>query len=287
MYRTRVGNSAGSKAPSGANVRPTRPSDSDRKMSTSNVLLPPSKLGNAKPDSAAIALETTPDVLVREADSLMFCLSKGLACPIGSVICGDGEFIGRARKNRRMVGGGMRQIGVIAAAGIVALDEMVDRLADDHANARPLAEGLATIPGLVLDPALTTGLVALAAKSHVTLYTLVQALWGLLLGRYNDTADVVFGSVVSGRPADLEGVEQMVGVFINTVPVRVAFDEEATFATVLRQLQTATLDGGAFEYQPLWEVQSTNPLGRELFDHIMIFENYPASAGSGDGEDAD
>jgi len=83
-----------------------------------------------------------------------FCLSKGLSCPIGSLICGPGDFIQEARRMRRMVGGGMRQVGVIAAAGIVALEEMVDRLADDHATARLLAEGLAKIQGIRIDPAL-------------------------------------------------------------------------------------------------------------------------------------
>jgi threonine aldolase len=102
--------------------------------------------------NAASALETTPKELAKDAESVTFCLSKGLSAPMGSVICGSGEFIARARKNRRMVGGGLRQAGVVAAAGIVALEEMVDRLADDHANARYLAEGLATIPGVVVDP---------------------------------------------------------------------------------------------------------------------------------------
>ena len=89
---------------------------------------------------------------MREADSVTFCLSKGLACPVGSLICGAREFIDRARLMRRMVGGGMRQSGVLAAAGVVALEEMVDRLADDHANARALAEGLAKFPQLKVDP---------------------------------------------------------------------------------------------------------------------------------------
>jgi threonine aldolase len=102
--------------------------------------------------NAACALETTPQALAKDAESVTFCLSKGLAAPMGSVICGSADFIARARKNRRMVGGGLRQAGVVAAAGIVALDEMVDRLADDHANARYLAEGLATIPGIAVDP---------------------------------------------------------------------------------------------------------------------------------------
>lgn len=102
--------------------------------------------------NAAIALETTPAELAKEADTVTFCLSKGLSAPVGSLICGRGEFIERARRNRRMVGGGMRQAGVIAAAGIVALEEMVDRLAEDHANARALAQGLAAIPGIRIDP---------------------------------------------------------------------------------------------------------------------------------------
>ena len=104
--------------------------------------------------NAAIALETTPKDLAREAETVTFCLSKGLSAPVGSVLCGSEDFIARARRNRRMVGGGMRQAGILTAAGIVALDEMVDRLADDHANARHLAEGLAQIPGVEIDPSL-------------------------------------------------------------------------------------------------------------------------------------
>jgi threonine aldolase len=104
--------------------------------------------------NAAIALETTAKELTREADSVSFCLSKGLSAPVGSLICGSAEFIDKARRNRRMVGGTMRQAGVIAAAGIVALEEMVDRLADDHANARYLAQELSKIPGVEIDPSL-------------------------------------------------------------------------------------------------------------------------------------
>jgi threonine aldolase len=87
----------------------------------------------------------------RSADSVTFCLSKGLGAPVGSVICADAAFIARARRLRKMLGGGMRQAGVIAAAGIVALERMVDRLADDHANARTLAEGIARLPGLAVN----------------------------------------------------------------------------------------------------------------------------------------
>ena len=110
--------------------------------------------------NAAVALEAPVAELTREADSVTFCLSKGLSCPVGSIIVGSDDYIQEARRWRKMVGGGMRQVGVLAAAGIVALDSMVDRLAEDHANARKLAEGLAEIEGISIDPdALPTNLV--------------------------------------------------------------------------------------------------------------------------------
>jgi len=87
----------------------------------------------------------------RDVDSVTFCLSKGLGAPVGSLVCGSAAFILKARRVRKMLGGGMRQAGVLAAAGIVALERMVGRLALDHANARTLAEGLARLPGLQVD----------------------------------------------------------------------------------------------------------------------------------------
>ena len=104
--------------------------------------------------NAAVALDVKVDQLAAAADSVSFCLSKGLAAPVGSVVCGSRDFIFKARRARKVLGGGMRQAGVLAAAGIVALNEMVDRLADDHANARKLADGLAEMPGLSIDPSL-------------------------------------------------------------------------------------------------------------------------------------
>jgi len=89
-------------------------------------------------------------VLARDVDSVALCLSKGLSAPVGSVLCGSSDFVERARKFRKMLGGGMRQAGVVAAAGIVALVAMVDRLAEDHANARRLAAGLAGMKGITL-----------------------------------------------------------------------------------------------------------------------------------------
>jgi threonine aldolase len=103
--------------------------------------------------NAAVALGIDASVLAADADSVTFCLSKGLACPVGSVIVGDNEFIQEARRNRKIVGGGMRQAGVWAAAGIVALNEMIERLEDDHTNAKNLAAGLANIVGIKIDPA--------------------------------------------------------------------------------------------------------------------------------------
>ncbi len=120
----------------------------------------PLHIDGARIFNASVALETPVTELVKDADSVSFCLSKGLSCPIGSVVCGSTEFIEGARKWRKMVGGGMRQVGVIAAAGIVALDSMIERLNDDHATARRLAQGLAQIPGIDIDPeALPTNLV--------------------------------------------------------------------------------------------------------------------------------
>jgi len=102
--------------------------------------------------NAAVALGVDPRDLAAEADSVSFCLSKGLAAPVGSVVCGTQGFINEARRARKLLGGGMRQAGVLAAAGIVALEQMVDRLADDHANAKKLAQGLAEMPGLSINP---------------------------------------------------------------------------------------------------------------------------------------
>jgi threonine aldolase len=102
--------------------------------------------------NAAVALNVNPKNLTAEADSVCFCLSKGLAAPVGSVVCGTRDFIDRARRARKVIGGGMRQAGILAAAGIVALNEMVTRLADDHAHAKKLAEGLAGMKGLKIDP---------------------------------------------------------------------------------------------------------------------------------------
>ncbi len=109
-------------------------------------------LDGARLFNAAVAQGVSAADLAGPADSVTFCLSKALCAPVGSVFCGSGEFIRRAHRIRKQLGGGMRQAGVLAAAGIVALETMVDRLAEDHARAKTLASRLQALPGLVLDP---------------------------------------------------------------------------------------------------------------------------------------
>jgi threonine aldolase len=108
-------------------------------------------LDGARIFNAVVALGVDVKEFTRHVDSLSFCLSKGLSAPVGSVVCGTKEFIAEARRNRKLLGGGMRQAGIIAAPGIVALDRMVARLAEDHEHARQLAEGIVNIPGLSID----------------------------------------------------------------------------------------------------------------------------------------
>ena len=113
----------------------------------------PVHLDGARIFNAAAALQTSAAELAGGCDTVMFCLSKGLAAPVGSVLLGGRGLIDEAVRARKLFGGGMRQVGVLAAAGIVALTEMVDRLAEDHARARRLAEGLAELSAVELDPA--------------------------------------------------------------------------------------------------------------------------------------
>ena len=108
-------------------------------------------LDGARIFNAAVALGVDARDIAGCADTVTFCLSKGLACPIGSIFCGSEEDVEKARRWRKRLGGGMRQVGVLAAAGLIALDHMVDRLAEDHANARTLAEGLSELPGVSCD----------------------------------------------------------------------------------------------------------------------------------------
>ena len=125
-------------------------------------------LDGARIFNAAVALGVPAADLASPVDSVCYCLSKSLSAPVGSVLCGSAEFIARARKKRKMLGGGMRQAGVIAAAGLVALDTMMDRLAQDHENARRLATGLSKIPGVNCSPEKTlSNIVMFYLPSHI------------------------------------------------------------------------------------------------------------------------
>ena len=134
-------------------------------------------LDGARIFNAAVALDIPASELVKPVDSVCFCLSKGLSAPVGSLLCGTNEFVEKARKWRKMIGGGMRQAGVIAAAGIVALQEMVSRLADDHANAKRLVYGLSHIPGITVWPDRTqTNIVMFEAPPDVSISEFIRQL---------------------------------------------------------------------------------------------------------------
>ena len=136
----------------------------------------PLHLDGARIFNAAVALGVPAKEIAACATTVQFCLSKGLGAPIGSLIAGPRDWIAAARRWRKRLGGGMRQAGVIAAAGIVALETMVDRLAEDHANARFLAEGLAALPGLGLDPAAVETNIVIFKTTALSAPALVEAL---------------------------------------------------------------------------------------------------------------
>ncbi|WP_240037057.1 amino acid adenylation domain-containing protein [Paenibacillus amylolyticus] len=114
------------------------------------------------------------------------------------------------------------------------------------------------------------------AKQHlVTVNTLLQAAWGVMLQKYNGTHDAVFGSVVAGRPVEIPGVESMIGLFINTVPVRVTSEADTVFANLMVKLQEQALESGRYDYYPLYEIQALSLQKQNLINHIIAFENYP------------
>ncbi|WFA84861.1 non-ribosomal peptide synthetase [Paenibacillus amylolyticus] len=116
----------------------------------------------------------------------------------------------------------------------------------------------------------------LVAKQHlVTVNTLLQAVWGVMLQKYNGTNDAVFGSVVAGRPAEIPGIESMIGLFINTVPVRVNSEVDTVFTDLMAKLQERALDSGRYDYYPLYEIQARSVQKQNLINHIIAFENYP------------
>lgn len=124
-------------------------------------------MDGARVFNAAAALQVPVSEVVQFVDSVTFCLSKALSAPVGSMVCGTKEFIETARRFRRMLGGGLRQSGVLAAAGIVALETIPQKLSQDHANARRLGEGLGSIPGITVDPEPTTNMIYIDIEPSV------------------------------------------------------------------------------------------------------------------------
>lgn len=139
-----------------------------------------------------------------------------------------------------------------------------------------------------LSESLTADLQSLARKHQITLNNLLQGAWAILLSRYSGQSDVVFGTTVSGRPAELPGVESMIGLFINTLPLRVAVPDEARLIPWLKGLHSQQIEMRQFEFTPLVEIQlwSELPKGTPLFESILVFENYPVDSAllMGDGD---
>jgi hypothetical protein len=128
-----------------------------------------------------------------------------------------------------------------------------------------------------LNSELTEKLIEIASKENFTLNTIIQCAWGILLSRYNNTRDVVFGSVVSGRPSELKGIQEMIGVFINTIPQRVSYTEKTSFRELLTSVQQSFIEGEPHHQLNLAEIQHESELGSNLIDHLVVFENYPIS----------
>lgn len=130
---------------------------------------------------------------------------------------------------------------------------------------------------LIVTPEQAGSLHRISGLYGVTINTILQTAWAILLAKYNHTNDVTFASVVSGRPPEIEGIEAMIGLFINTIPVRINYKQEDSFADLLQQVQRAALDSEPHHYSSLPEIQSRTELERGLLDHVLIFENYPIS----------
>jgi non-ribosomal peptide synthetase component F len=132
----------------------------------------------------------------------------------------------------------------------------------------------------------TTAVVSFVRQHQLTMSNLVQATWGLLLSRYSQETDVVFGATVSGRPPELVGVESIVGLFINTLPVRVQISEQTELLGLLKDLQAQQIESEQFSYSSLAEIQGLSdvPKGTSLFESIVVFENYPVDTAVLEGD---
>ncbi|CCF12997.1 amino acid adenylation domain protein [Brevibacillus laterosporus GI-9] len=128
---------------------------------------------------------------------------------------------------------------------------------------------------MYIEKTLTSQLQRIAREYHSTIGAILQTAWGILLGKYNDKRDVVFGRTVSGRPSEVEGVEQIIGLFINTNPIRVSWDEQSTFLKLLKIVSEQAVEAKAYEYCSFSDIQAQSPVKQGLIDHLFIFQNYP------------
>ncbi|QDY15881.1 non-ribosomal peptide synthetase [Clostridium botulinum] len=126
----------------------------------------------------------------------------------------------------------------------------------------------------VINKEKTKKLERIVKTEQVTMNTIIQAVWGILLQRYNNIDDVVFGTVVSGRNADIEGIDRMVGLFINTIPVRIKTESGMSFVELIKEIQKSSLESSKYDYYPLAEIQSKTKLKNELINNIVVYENY-------------
>lgn len=140
-------------------------------------------------------------------------------------------------------------------------------------NATPAASFIRESECVVLNEVQLLALQSLSRHLSVTVNTVLQLAWGILLAKYNNTQDVVYGTVMSGRPSEIDGIERMIGLFINTVPVRVTFNEKDRVGDMLQKLQTGSVNCEQHQYLALPAIQAVSETGRDLFDHILVFEN--------------
>jgi threonine aldolase len=176
-------------------------------------------MDGARVFNAAVALGVPVSDLTGSVDSVTFCLSKGLGAPVGSVLCGTHEYIERAHRWRKLLGGGMRQAGILAAAGLFALEHNVERLAEDHANARRLGEGLAEIDGIEIDlAAVQSNIVAFNLAEPIDPDAFLQAAAGVgvLLGRVAGTPRTV--RAVTSYEIDSAGIDAALASLREVVP---------------------------------------------------------------------
>ncbi|WP_055108260.1 non-ribosomal peptide synthetase [Paenibacillus ihumii] len=137
-----------------------------------------------------------------------------------------------------------------------------------------------------MDSEITEQLLNLASRNQVTLNIVIQAIWGILLQRYNNADDVMFGSVISGRPPEIEGIEHMMGLFINTIPVRVQDSANQTFTALIKAMQLSALDSEKYGFVSLADIQSRSDVDHALFQHIIAFQNFNSAEGPAEDKDA-